>query len=87
MKGGIKMAKFENNMLDRYLLLKGIIEILSFVFNNSFLGGNNIATDNCFSKSEYVLQLEKRVEELQRELQTKDLILIKSEPRDNFRNR
>ena len=77
------MAEFENNMLGRYLLLKGIIEISSFVFNNGILRGN-IVTDNYFPKSEYVLQLEKRVEELQRELRAKDLIFIKSDCQDKF---
>ena len=83
MKGGVEMAEFENNMLGRYLLLKGIIEISSFVFNNGILRGN-IVTDNYFPKSEYVLQLEKRVEELQRELRAKDLIFIKSDCQDKF---
>ena len=69
------MAEFENDRLNRYLLNKGIIEISRFVLDNLALCSNNIATSNYLHKNEYILQLEKRVEELQRELKAKELIL------------
>ena len=69
------MAEFENDRLNRYLLNKGIIEISRFALNNLVLRSNNTATSNYLHKNEYILQLEKRVEELQRELKAKELIL------------
>ena len=61
--------------VDRCLLIKGIIEISLFMLNNINIRSNNIAANNYFPKSEYTLQLEKRVEDLQRELQAEELIL------------
>ena len=69
------MAEFENDRVDRCLLIKGIIEISLFMLNNINIRNNNISANNYFPKSEYTLQLKKRVEELQRELQAKESIL------------
>lgn len=68
------MAEFENDRVGKCLLIKGIIEISLFMLKNINIRSNNIASNNYFPKSEYTLQLEKRVEELQRELQAKELI-------------
>ena len=53
------MAEFENDRVDRCLLIKGIIEISLFMLNNINIRSNNIAANNYFPKSEYTLQLKK----------------------------